>query len=379
MSSFGFVEYVDCYQLRGWAADDPRTNDRLKVDVISGGTVIASGRADLFRQDLKDSGIGDGCYGFVIHLEPPRDHDEVDRILVRIELPAEIDFYLPRLAVKPPNVSVNHKLLHKTSRVSSPDARPLFVLGAARSGTSIIAQSLLNLGLYGGSEEGHIFGMLPMLQEAVHSYYESNAEEALPSRATALSHVDRRFFLSSLGSIFEEVYERLYSTPNWLDKTPGPRTIEAAPLVVELWPNASFLFLKRRGIENIVSRLRKFPSVDFSDHCDDWNRTMQAWNATKSKLGDRFLEIEHLDLEQKPYDTAKKIGAFLGFTSEQTKALGATLKSDRPERTAPVFGTIYDFQALDWSEARKCEFLDKCGKTMLDLGYSLDATYRHSG
>lgn len=65
----GFIDYIDEPLLTGWAFDTHHPNLPLLVQVsaASGKTEIV--RANIFRQDLKDHGIGDGRHGFVADLQ----------------------------------------------------------------------------------------------------------------------------------------------------------------------------------------------------------------------------------------------------------------------------------------------------------------------
>src|SRR6202022_2510678 len=52
------------------------------------------------------------------------------------------------------------QLLEFDGLVSDSEQRPVFGLGAARSGTSAMAQALLKLGRYKGHQEGHLLDLL---------------------------------------------------------------------------------------------------------------------------------------------------------------------------------------------------------------------------
>ncbi|MBA7558515.1 MULTISPECIES: glycosyltransferase [unclassified Methylobacterium] len=65
----GFIDYIDEPLLTGWAFDThyPDLPLLVQVSAASGKTEIV--RANIFRQDLKDHGIGDGRHGFVADLQ----------------------------------------------------------------------------------------------------------------------------------------------------------------------------------------------------------------------------------------------------------------------------------------------------------------------
>ena len=54
--------------VRGWVKSSSNNKERLVVEVSSDGHLLKSIVADMFREDLKKSGIGDGCYAFEAHL-----------------------------------------------------------------------------------------------------------------------------------------------------------------------------------------------------------------------------------------------------------------------------------------------------------------------
>jgi hypothetical protein len=53
----------------GWAWITGERDSRLTVSVSADGELMATGRADLYREDLRSRGIGDGRYGFRIRIE----------------------------------------------------------------------------------------------------------------------------------------------------------------------------------------------------------------------------------------------------------------------------------------------------------------------
>jgi len=68
------VDEVSVDKIIGWAKKEDSISHRSLVELRVGDIVIGSGTADIFRKDIKDAGIGDGCYCFEItpihHLFP---------------------------------------------------------------------------------------------------------------------------------------------------------------------------------------------------------------------------------------------------------------------------------------------------------------------
>jgi hypothetical protein len=60
----GYVDSAQGGRITGWAWNRSRPRQRLDVEIYAAGTLLGSARADLFRDDLLRSKIGDGRYGF---------------------------------------------------------------------------------------------------------------------------------------------------------------------------------------------------------------------------------------------------------------------------------------------------------------------------
>ncbi len=64
----GHVDGWDGARLRGWAFDSTNPTRRLDVEVLQGGQRILLLKADRFRPDLAQAGLGDGCCSFDVPL-----------------------------------------------------------------------------------------------------------------------------------------------------------------------------------------------------------------------------------------------------------------------------------------------------------------------
>lgn len=253
--------------------------------------------------------------------------------------------------------------------------RPVFVLGAARSGTSAIAQGLLTCGEYQGFGEGHFLWMLQRFLETIRSFYAFNGEDALPDRFTMLSHAPYTYMTSAVRAAFVAAATEMFPTRKWIDKTPRPQMIEASRLMQEMWPNARFVFMKRRGLENVLSRLRKFPQISFSEHCHDWSNSMQAWLTVRDLLRPAALEIEQLALAQAPARVATELGRFLEMPQQAVTRLARSFTEDFPERTSDIHAPRIHIAKLGWSVAQITEFRSICGPMMAGFGYGYTEDY----
>lgn len=62
----GRLDEVRDFHFYGWAADTGNINNKLIVEIIDRGDVVASSVASIMRHDLQSAGIGDGTHGFMI-------------------------------------------------------------------------------------------------------------------------------------------------------------------------------------------------------------------------------------------------------------------------------------------------------------------------
>ncbi len=60
----GFHETIDCNGTAGWAWDANLPNTPISVSIYDGSTLLGTAPADVYRQNLRDAGIGNGAHGF---------------------------------------------------------------------------------------------------------------------------------------------------------------------------------------------------------------------------------------------------------------------------------------------------------------------------
>ncbi|MGN7890124.1 hypothetical protein ACTJJJ_29860, partial [Dyadobacter sp. 22481] len=76
---------VSCETVSGWVWDKNYPNEALTVELVENGIVRASGLANIFRQNLKDGGIGTGNYGFSIPLPASLKDTKQHQLAVRVK------------------------------------------------------------------------------------------------------------------------------------------------------------------------------------------------------------------------------------------------------------------------------------------------------
>jgi hypothetical protein len=273
------------------------------------------------------------------------------------------------------NVPFWSDAVRSTSR-EDVESRPVFVVGSFRSGTTAISLALQQATRYRGFPEGHVLDVACRLVNAISAHFEVK-DAWTPSEFTAMFHLGRmphaRFRAETI-----ELLRRLaapYTTPFWCDKTPTPQMIASVPIISQAWPNGRFIFMKRRGLENLRSRLRKFPQANFLGQCREWALIMSEWRSVRGTIPNRFIEIDQRSLLFDAGSTAARVGQFLDLNAAEIEAFRGVLGRVRPEATGRPEDIVSDPSELGWSAEQIEIFQRVCGAEMDAYGYTYDEEY----
>ena len=253
---------------------------------------------------------------------------------------------------------------------------PVFIVGSPRSGTSAMVDALLGAG-YHGFREGNFLPLAYRISVNIERHFTSFD---IGSTKVLIGCVDQQMLTREINDLFRTIVNGLNTSKPWFDKSGGPEMIRFLPTVLRLWEEGRAIFVKRRGLENITSRVRKFPNISFEQHCVDWTDTMGAWREIRSALpSDTIIEIDQWDMIRHPNTVALALGNFLALSPDRIRALEEMLLSTRPQETEPGSATrSVTLDATEWPAAHKEIFLKHCGAEMAAFDYTLDDTYRVS-
>lgn len=255
------------------------------------------------------------------------------------------------------------------------EKKPIFVVGSARSGTTIIGTALRIATDAPGYGEGHFLPLMTILIREVQLFY-ADKGNLMQDENIMLSHTSQKEIEEEIIAAFRDICDSLFKEEIWLEKTPDTKMIETSPCLIRAWPKARFIFAKRRGIECIKSRLKKFEGVPFETHCNIWRNSMEAWLRVKNRLKGAWIEIDQREISLNPGLVAKQIGEFLDFSQEQTNKVERAFAEERPQYTGGVEAEkAIDISETGWSDRQIELFRKYCSAVSEKFGYSESSSY----
>ena len=81
----GSIDFIDHHELRGWVQDDAAPGKAVSLVILDNDMEIGRASAQLFRQDLLEAEIGDGCHAFEFKFGAPLSPHARHSINVRTE------------------------------------------------------------------------------------------------------------------------------------------------------------------------------------------------------------------------------------------------------------------------------------------------------
>lgn len=250
---------------------------------------------------------------------------------------------------------------------------PVFIVGSPRSGTSVITSAMMHAG-YRGYNEGNFLSLLHRLEKLVDGHFQAFPRDN-PRALTAA--IEPEEVKRGLYAVLFDTVTKLYAGEPWLDKSGTEEMLLSIPILLELWPQARFIFAKRRAIENIYSRVKKFPNLPFEQHCISWTRIMATWGKMREQIPNLpAIEIDQREIVETPAVVAARMAEFLDLPETAREKIEEIFTRRRPQETeAGSADRVLGLRMVGWSEQEQETFRQRCGEQMRKYNYSLDSNY----
>ncbi|MDR0673751.1 MAG: sulfotransferase [Zoogloeaceae bacterium] len=208
--------------------------------------------------------------------------------------------------------------------------RPIFVLGAERSGTTLL---MAMLGQHKRISVPEVVWYYPRFRPYLHTYgdlsrpenFRTLAEEmvfglktpfwGMPvNPATIVDEIVARAPEQSFAGVFAamiEKYAEHEGKPRWGEKT--PHNLYFVKEILEDFPNAQFVFITRDGRDACADYLESsFGPTNIYAAAHAWKRAQNAVRASRANLRiDQWFDISYEDLARQPEAVLRRVARFL--------------------------------------------------------------------
>lgn len=273
-----------------------------------------------------------------------------------------------RLAAQVSGIGRFRAVLDSALRQQPPDIDPgpVFVIGAPRSGTSVLGWSLNEHPNLTCGPESEIFIQQFGFGRLVRDY---RAALRRPDGLIAQKQVALHEYAKYLGVGISELYSDLLGGQRWIDTT--PRHVLMARELSLLQPTARFLFLLRNG-KDVVQSLthsgfRVWSAHSFTLAALTWRTYIKAGLSFAEAHPMRCRTLRYETLQQMDQDAWADLLAFLQLDHEPrcrtfleshviNSSFGADRTAERPT-------------AASWSKLKRRQFELIAGPLMRELNY----------
>jgi len=278
---------------------------------------------------------------------------------------------------------------------------PVFVLGCPRSGTTVLYHMLLSAGNFAMYRaESNVYSVLQPQFGSLRS--ESNRKKLLglwlksrQFRDSGLDAEDIRAKIMrdchSAGDFLRIVMEetaRRQNVDRWADCTPDH--LLYMPEIKRQIPNALVVHIIRDGRDVALSYVQQgwaYPFVwDHKEHLSVaglfWEWIVSRGREYGRALGSDYYELHYEDLVEKPHQTLRALGEFVGQELDYDKIQQAGIGSVSAPNTSfssdsdGVFNPVRRWEKKMNSE-QLAEFESLAGDFLQEMGYPLSSTPRH--
>jgi hypothetical protein len=243
------------------------------------------------------------------------------------------------------------------------EPRQIFILGCARSGTSVVYRAVRQVLGLPGEGESHV---LPIFVRLMHEY-KLYVDQFKGREGLLAASLELRTFRTALVNYIRGFYEREYPQGSWVDKTPGPEGTIGVTFIVEAFPAARIIATRRNGVEVVESFRRKFSS-SFEEACQAWATSMAALEQILI-FCPAILCVDQFDLANEPERMGPVIADHF-LCPGKGDALAAYFAANREDRNSShEWGVRLTPRTAGWTADEVDVFVRVCGDLMRRGGY----------
>ncbi|WP_298425905.1 sulfotransferase [Rhodoblastus sp.] len=333
----GSVECKDAQVISGWIAVTPG-DAPPRIEIMVGGKAVGVVVASEPRPDVRAAGIGDGNCGFTFHMPP--DIDPVLASSAQLRL-VGTEIYLDRSRSSP----------ESNPGGALPGEGSVFILGAARSGTSVVLLAICNVLRLHGFGESHA----PQIFQRMSFHFYQYVKQFVGDAGVLAARLPVAELEENLIVFLRRFYAQQFGDQPFVDKTPGAEAIVGAPFIKRAFPGAKIIVMERNGVEVIESYRRKF-GASFDDALAEWSSCAGQIAKLKTTMPE-ILFLSQNELRIDPDTIARKIAEHLG-RSEEAGRLADFFRSSRDDVLSgkEAWARAQTLADVDWSEAEKQKY-----------------------
>lgn len=241
---------------------------------------------------------------------------------------------------------------------------PVFVLGAPRSGTSMMQWALRqHPALWGGPESDFMIPLIEALRE-IHAF--GSTRERL--HWLSGQDVDVAEFLRFMGLGLNALYTDRSQGLRWVEQT--PQYTLHIPEILQLLPGSRFVMMVRDG-RDVVASLRNFVNpVEHDEACRIWERFVTVGLDSADRYPDRVHVVRY---DAAVGDTVASMAGIFEFLDLETSDASAAWITDR----GPINSSFADRDKgaprwSDWSMSDRVRFAEIAGPALIRAGFETD-------
>jgi hypothetical protein len=266
--------------------------------------------------------------------------------------------------------------------------KPIFIVGASRSGTSVLLQALGKhpailsmpgeapfITSMGGStylfefdkSKNYYLESIKVSKEYLYDSFRRMAFEVAAGANYGIRSIAKNILHGDLSTLLKRF---------WCAKT-FP-TYNVGKGLVRLYPKVKFIYIVRNGFEVVHSRTKfhGFNKKSFDEHCKEWASTTERFRYLLTF--ERAITIRHEQLVTEPEIVFQNVFSFIGIRNhiESAHFVRNTLvhpldKSTQTEVNVEKLLTERKTVFLSWSDEQRQLFRKICGNAMQALGYEM--------